>query len=163
MATTDRATLTLEDFIAEYVTPGAVYIPIPESALLRMKQLAAARFKKNGYALSTGDMSLQRILKPYRLWLSQAAIAAGFPEEASFKNKKEAREFIKKVQAVDPSYNPSLRIFFRWYDTASGRPYTNRFEYEQEQTRSQDYHRQRDALDALRAADNSPVLPDLCR
>ena len=81
---------------------------------------------------------LTRIKNPYRVTVSDAARAAGF-EDRSFPNKKTARSFVRRVQQADPSFNPPLRITFRYYDTTTGTLYASRFEYATEEARRRDW------------------------
>ncbi len=87
---------------------------------------------------------LARITNPYRVTVSDAAREAGF-EDRSFPNKKAARAFVRRVQQADPSFDPPLRITFRYYDTATGTLYATRFEYETEEARRRDWVEQHEA------------------
>ena len=79
-------------------------------------------------------MSFQRIINPYRIYVSDKAVAAGFNREARFPNKAKARAFIKQVQKVDPGFKPCLRTEeYKYEDTITGKRYRNRFEYGQDQ------------------------------
>ena len=87
-------------------------------------------------------MSFRRIINPYRIWVSDKAVAAGFPRDASFPNKAKAREFIKRVQQVDPDFNPILRTAtFKYEDTISGKVYRNKFEYAKDQQAHEEFMR----------------------
>ncbi len=87
-------------------------------------------------------MSFQRIPKPYRLYLSEKAVAAGFPPEASFPNKAQTLAFIKKVQQVDPDFKTRVTTeHYRFEDTISGKRYRNRWEYAQDQQEHEGFQR----------------------
>jgi hypothetical protein len=81
---------------------------------------------------------LVRILNPYRISVSSAARNAGLVDR-SFPNKKAAEAFVRQVRKIDPSFCPSLRITFRYYDTATGSLYASRFEYEAEESRRREW------------------------
>ena len=87
---------------------------------------------------------LTRINNPYRISVSEKARAAGL-DDRTFPNKKTALIYVRHVRTVDPDFNPSLRIAFRYFDTATGALYANRPEYEQEQERSRQWRIQRDS------------------
>lgn len=60
-------------------------------------------------------------------------------ENRSFSNKRTARAFVRRVQRVDPTFDPPLRIAFRYYDTSTGTLYATRLEYEAEEARRRDW------------------------
>ena len=94
---------------------------------------------------------LHKIIKPYRIFVSDKARAAGF-EDQNFANKKAAKAFVRAVQKVDPDFAPSLRIFFRYYDTATGQRYGSRFDYEREEARRREWRQQYEADLAKKSA-----------
>lgn len=87
---------------------------------------------------------LTKIINPYRVSVSDKARVAGL-EDRTFPNKKAALIYVKHVRIIDPGFNPTLRVTFRYFDTATGALYANRAEYEQEQERSRQWRIQRDA------------------
>ena len=95
---------------------------------------------------------LARIIKPYRVSVSELARAAGFQDQ-NFSSKKAARAFVRLVQKVDPAFNPTLRLTFRYYDAATGALYSSRFEYETEEARRRDWLEQ---FNAQRTAHPNP-------
>jgi hypothetical protein len=93
---------------------------------------------RNYQRLSSAPVMLTRIIMPYRIFISEIARAAGFTDQC-FRTKKEAEAFVREVRRVDQSFNPSLRITFRYYDTATGNLYANRSEYEAEEDRRREW------------------------
>ncbi len=87
-------------------------------------------------------MSFRRILKPYRIWVSEKAVAAGFNSEESFPSKAKALAFIKRVRAVDPGFQPLVTTeHHRYEDSVSGKRYRSKFEYERDQQEHQEFIR----------------------
>lgn len=78
---------------------------------------------------------LLKISKPYLIAVSERARLAGFID-SRFKTKREAKNFVQLVRVVDPSFNPSLRALFRYYDSATGTLYATRADYQLEQERA---------------------------
>jgi hypothetical protein len=89
-------------------------------------------------------MSFQRILKPYDVWVPEAAKAAGF-EDQRFANKEKAKAFVREVRKVCPDFNPILRVIFRYYDSTTGKPYVNRWEYQRDQESSREFREKSEA------------------
>jgi len=89
-------------------------------------------------------MSFQRIINPYHVYVPEAAKAAGF-EDKRFPNKAKAQAYVKEVQKVCPDFNPLLRIFFRYEDTATGKLYSNKWEYLKDQEQARQFREQQDA------------------
>lgn len=87
---------------------------------------------------------IEKISKPYRLFSTPAMIAAGEYTERSFANLKEAREYIKRMQKIDPTFHPEpLRAaLFKYYDNATGKLYTSTAEYYAEQERARNWRAQ---------------------
>jgi len=81
---------------------------------------------------------LEKLLKPYRIIVSEKAKIAGF-ENRNFPNKKSALVYVKRIRAVDPEFNANFQVVFRFIDTSTGQLYLNRKEYEHEQERRRNW------------------------
>jgi hypothetical protein len=72
---------------------------------------------------------LVRIPKPYKVWVSEKAKLAGFAD-SQFANKKDAKQFVRRIREVDPNFTSILRVTFRYYDPSTGALYASRLEYD---------------------------------
>jgi len=89
-------------------------------------------------------MSFQRIINPYHIYVPDAAKAAGF-EDKRFPNKAKAQAYVKEIRKICPEFNPLLRIFFRYEDTATGKLYANKWEYLKDQEHARQFRERQDA------------------
>ncbi len=107
-------------------------------------------------------MSFRRIINPYRIWVSEKAVAAGFPSSQSFPNKAKARAFIKRVQQVDPDFNPILRTAtFKYEDTISGKVYRNKFEYARDQQAHEEFMRKEEERRKAEAIEHAKQMDEM--
>ncbi len=78
-------------------------------------------------------MSLQRILRPYRLFLPDS-LKETFGDSQSFTNKARVIAFVKAAQKIDPTFNPLIRTEHYVYEcTTTGKRYRSRNDYSREQ------------------------------